>query len=63
MALQSLIVQIQGLSGSAADLDSLNTALRAQASEAALRQNSGAILDAVQALDVKAHSLGCVYLL
>ena len=62
-ALQQLVVQVQGLSGSVADLSSLHATLKSPQVEQALRQNSGAILEAAQALHPAAHSLGLLYLL
>eukprot|EP00887_Chlorella_sp_A99_P005974 scaffold27.g5974.t1 len=62
-SLESVVAQIQGLSGTSADLSSLHTILKSQPTEAVLRANAGGLLTAVAALDATAHSLGCLYLL
>ena len=63
MSLDGLVAQVQGLSGSEADLASLHAALKAQQAESVLRQNAGSLLSALQALDAATHSLGCLFIL
>lgn len=63
MPLQQVVVQIQGLSGSAADLASLHTLLKSQQVDKTLRAGAAGILEAATALHPTAHSLGLLYLL
>ena len=63
MTLEALVAQVQGLSGSEADLGSLQATLRAPAADGVLRANAGALLAALGGLDAEAHSLGCLYIL
>ncbi len=61
MTLDGLVAQIQGMSGSFADLSSLLGTLKQ--SENVLRHNQAGLLTAVHNLDHTQHSLGCVFLL
>lgn len=65
MSLDQLILHIQELSAAPlqGDLVTLESHLTAHGVEAMLRANAASILDAVAALDMQAHSLGCLYLL
>ena len=63
MSLQQLIIQIQGLSGSDGDLNSLNDLLRAHGTDALLQQQAASILDTLELLSFEVHSRGCLYLL
>ncbi|KAL4539541.1 hypothetical protein Ndes2437B_g02090 [Nannochloris sp. 'desiccata'] len=63
MSLQTVITQIQGLSASESDLDSLNTQLKPSQVDSLLKGSAGAIYEALQTLDMQAHSLGYLYLL
>lgn len=63
MSLQTVITQIQGLSGSESDLDSLITHLKHSQIDILLKANAGAIYEGLQTLDMQAHSLGYLYLL
>lgn len=60
-SLDGLVAQIQGLSGSNSDLNSLLTALKQ--SENLIRHNQAGILIAVASLDLDQHSLGSLFLL
>ncbi len=61
MTIDGLVAQIQGLSGSPADLSSLLGTLKQ--SENVLRHNQPGLLTAVHNLDYAQHSLGCTFLL
>lgn len=63
MSLHTVITQIQGLSASESDLDSLNTQLKPSQVDSLLKGSAGAIYEALQTLDMQAHSLGYLYLL
>ena len=59
--MDAVLSTIQGLSGSASDLQQLNQQLRGQA--ALLLANAAAIPQALQALDPLQHALGILHLL
>jgi hypothetical protein len=63
MSLHTVITQIQGLSASESDLDNLNYQLKPSGVDGLLKANTGAIYEALQTLDMQAHSLGYLYLL
>ena len=63
MSLHTVITQIQGLSASEGDLDALYAQLKHNQIDNLLKASVGAIYEALQTLDMQAHSLGYLYLL
>lgn len=63
MSIDQLILHIQELSKTPGDLVTLEGHLTAHGVDAMLKTNAASILDALAALDMHAHSLGCLYLL